>query len=116
MAVRVLPNSEWVAPSNELHGPDDAENYGVHNALDRTCVLSSIQAYAAAAANNTCGGVRVCGAVVGIVARNWRPLVATLPEITEQEHCVRDGQAVSVLAVPFDYRFPKIRWLFVILF
>ncbi|XP_033109550.1 DIS3-like exonuclease 1 [Anneissia japonica] len=45
--------------------------------------------------------------VVGIIQRNWRDYVATLPK--EERHNVQSGKAEAVLVIPFDYRIPKIR-------
>ena len=47
------------------------------------------------------------GRVVGVIKRNWRPIVATIPEEEEEER--ERGGMTTILVIPFDRRIPKIR-------
>ncbi|KAH3745203.1 DIS3-like exonuclease 1 [Pelomyxa schiedti] len=87
VAVQILPKSEWVSPSNIVNLPDDTESFVASGRGGKTS--------------------KPCGKVVSIVKRNWRQVVATLPE-SDANQCASQGTS-SILVVPFDYRFPKIR-------
>ena len=49
------------------------------------------------------------GKVVGIVERNWREYVATIPKEEANSQQKRSGK--RILVYPYDYRIPKIRVL-----
>ncbi|XP_072031507.1 LOW QUALITY PROTEIN: DIS3-like exonuclease 1 [Amphiura filiformis] len=48
-----------------------------------------------------------CGRVVGILQRNWRDYVVSLPDDLEQQ--TGGGQSDKILVIPWDYSIPKIR-------
>eukprot|EP00727_Mastigamoeba_balamuthi_P012875 m51a1_g821 putative dis3-like exonuclease 1 (1134) ;mRNA; r:701777-705697 len=94
--VRVFDNTredmlaQWVAPSG---------------------VVATSQDEAAGSAAPSAGGQRSaqpCARVVAIVKRNWRPYVATFAEDAAEAVANFTGTC-SLLAIPYDYRIPKIR-------
>ncbi len=51
------------------------------------------------------------GKVVGVLQRNWREYVATIPKEEADEEALHRRGGRRVLAIPYDYRIPKVRVL-----
>ncbi|XP_040270225.1 DIS3-like exonuclease 1 isoform X1 [Bufo bufo] len=84
VAVEVLPKCDWKGRIGAL-----CENEADERAVD------------------TQSEVMMTGRVVGVLQRNWRDYVVTLP--SKEERQTQGKNAQKVLVTPWDYRIPKIR-------
>ncbi|KAF9973845.1 DIS3 mitotic control [Actinomortierella ambigua] len=96
VVVELLNKSQWVVPSTHISYDPDETHAVAAEEEDEQQVVATANLLASRQAKPT-------GRVVGIVARNWRPYVATL-----QEGAERDGGSFY-LVVPLDPVIPKIR-------
>ncbi|CAH2274472.1 DIS3-like exonuclease 1 isoform X1 [Pelobates cultripes] len=84
VAVELLPKSEWKGKTGALCENEEDERTGD----SQTEIMPT-------------------GCVVGVLQRNWRDYVATLP--SQEEIQTRGKNTQKILVIPWDYRIPKIR-------
>ena len=88
VAVRMLPEADWAAPSDRIM-EDDSAAAGEEEVQVRKN--------------------RPCAQVVGIIRRAWRPYCGTLHITDEQKKTLTDGVSASLLFVPVEKTIPRVR-------
>jgi exosome complex exonuclease DIS3/RRP44 len=85
VAIKMLPKSEWAAPSDSMVAGDSDETTGAKS--ERT---------------------QPCAKVVGVIRRAWRPYCGTL-DVKNHKGGLKDGVSTSFLFVPVEKTIPRIR-------
>jgi exosome complex exonuclease DIS3/RRP44 len=87
VAIKMLPESEWAAPSDSIIEGDGGGDDGPAGSSERS---------------------RPCAKVVGVIRRAWRPYCGTL-DVKNHKGSLKDGASTNLLFVPVEKTIPRIR-------